>query len=105
MQTLWQDLRFAARTLLRTPGWTAMAVLTLALGAGANAAVFSFVDALLFKPAPAIHPDRALVAVYTSDFSSGPYASTSYPDYVSMKTETTAFAALSAFNDSLFGNA
>ena len=101
MQTLWQDLRFAARTLLRTPGWTAMAVLTLALGAGANAAVFSFVDALLFKPAPAIHPDRALVAVYTSDFSSGPYAATSYPDYVSMKTETTAFAALSAFNDSL----
>ena len=52
-------------------------------GTGANAAVFSFVDALLFKPAPGIHPQRPLVAVYTSDFSSGPYGASSYPDFVS----------------------
>lgn len=78
-----------------------MAVVTLALGTGANAAVFSFVDALLFKPAPATRPARPLVAVYTSDFSSGPYGGSSYPDYVSMKTETTAFRALSALDDGL----
>src|SRR6478672_9084592 len=101
METLWQDLRFAARTLLRTPGWTSMAVLTLALGTGANAAVFNFVDALLFKPAPATRPARPLVAVYTSDFSSGPYGSSSYPDYVSIKTETNAFRSLSAVDDGL----
>lgn len=64
MESLLYDLRYAARALIRTPGWTSMALLTLALGTGANAAVFSFVDALLFKPAPGIHPPRPLVAVY-----------------------------------------
>ena len=100
MESLLHDLRYAVRTLLRTPGWTSMALLTLALGTGANAAVFSFVDALLFKAAPGIHPQRPLVAVYTSDFSSGPYGSSSYPDYLSLKTGIGAFRALTAFDDS-----
>jgi predicted permease len=100
METLFQDLRYALRTLWRTPGWTAMAVLTLALGTGANAAVFSFVDALLFRMAPGMDPARPLVAVYTSDFSSGLYGGSSYPDFESFKTETTAFARLAAIDDS-----
>ena len=100
METLLRDVRYAVRTLLRTPGWTSMAVLTLALGTGANAAVFSFVDALLFKPAPAVRPARPLVAVYTSDFSSGPYGTTSYPDYLSLKNDTQAFTALTALDNS-----
>ena len=99
MDTLLRDVRYAARTLLRTPGWTFMAVLTLALGTGANAAVFSFVDALLFKPAPAVRPAHPLVAVYTSDFSSGPYGTSSYPDYLSLKHDTQAFATLAALDD------
>src|SRR3954447_24495347 len=98
MEKLLQDLRYAVRTLFRTPGWTVMAVVTLALGTGANAAVFSFVDALLFRPAPGVHPARPLVAVYTSDFSSGPYGGSSYPDYESFKEDTTAFAVLSAID-------
>jgi predicted permease len=101
MDRLLQDLRYALRTLARTPGWTAMAALTLALGTGANAAVFSFVDALLFKPAPSLHPARPLVSVFTSDFSSGPYGETSYEDFVSMASETHAFAALAAVDDSI----
>jgi predicted permease len=100
MESLLHDLRYAARTLIRTPGWTSMALLTLALGTGANAAVFSFVDALLFKSAPGTHPERPLVAVYTSDFSSGPYGGSSYPDYLSFKSDTTAFATLAAIDDS-----
>ena len=100
MESLLHDLRYAARTLVRTPGWTSMALLTLALGTGANAAVFSFVDALLFKSAPGIQPRRPLVAVYTSDFSSGPYGVSSYPDYVSFKSDTTAFATLAAIDAS-----
>ena len=100
METLLQDLRYAVRTLFRTPGWTAMAVLTLAIGTGANAAVFSFVDALLFRPAPAIRPARALISVFTSDFSSGPYGNSSYPDFKSFGADTTAFAALAAIDDS-----
>jgi predicted permease len=77
-----------------------MAALTLALGTGANAAVFSFVDALLFKPAPALHPARPLVSVFSSDFSSGPYGETSYEDFESMGSDTHAFAALAALDDS-----
>src|SRR5262245_24753604 len=99
METLVQDLRYAVRTLFRTPGWTAMAVLTLAIGTGANAAVFSFVDALLFRPAPAVRPARPLVTIYTSDFSSGPYGNSSYPDFRSFAADTTAFAALVAIDD------
>jgi predicted permease len=99
MEQLLQDVRYALRTLVRTPGWTTMAVLTLALGTGANAAVFSFVDALLFKAAPGIRPARPLMAVYTSDFSSGPYGSTSYPDYLSLKHDADAFATLAAFDN------
>ncbi len=101
MDRLLQDLRYAFRTLARTPGWTAMAALTLALGTGANAAVFSFVDALLFKPAPGVHPARPVVSVFTSDFSSGSYGETSYEDFLSMSSDTRVFAELAALDDGI----
>jgi putative ABC transport system permease protein len=70
-------------------------VLTLALGTGVNATVFTFVNALLFRPAPVPEP-KSLVSVYTSDFSSGPYGDTSYPDYLTLKSDTSAFEGLAA---------
>ena len=75
-----------------------MAVLTLALGVGANTAVFGFVDVLLFRPAPGVR--GPLVGIYTSDFSSGPWGGSSYPDFVSMQSGTTAFEEISAEDDS-----
>src|SRR5690242_1709875 len=65
MDSYLQDLRYGFRMLLKSPGLTAAAVLTLALGIGANIAIFSFVDALYYRPLPVRDPDR-LVALYAS---------------------------------------
>ena len=91
MSSVVQDLRYALRTLGRAPVFTAIALVTLAVGTGANVTVFSFVNALLFKPAPGVMDPGSLIAVYTSDFSSGPYGGSSYPDFVSLQQQASAF--------------
>jgi len=67
METIWNDLKYAARTLARTPGFTIIIVLTLALSIGANSAIFSVIQGVLLKPLPYPHPDRLARIYFQSD--------------------------------------
>jgi hypothetical protein len=101
MESLVQDLRYGARMLRKSPGFTLVAVITLALGIGTNTAVFSIVDALALRPLPL--PDaKHLVAIYTSGKSSqGSYLTgpTSYPDLVDYRAGTPAFSGIAGFEN------
>ncbi len=92
------DLKFAFRQLLKNPGFTAVAVLTLALGTCACVAIFAFVDAVLIKPLPYRNPHR-LVAVYERT-DSIPHSNLSYPDYRDWKALNQVFSSLEVWTGS-----
>ena len=92
LETLAQDVRYALRMLRKNPGFTAVAVLVLALGTCASVAIFAFVDAALIKPLPYPNPTR-LVAV-TESVALFPRANLSYPDYLDWKRLNKVFSSL-----------
>ncbi len=96
LESLLQDIRYASRSLIKTPGFTAAAVMTLALGIGANTAIFSIVDNALFRPLNFPRPEE-LADVFTFDRASQTFLSSSYPDYKDLRARATTFQALSAF--------
>ena len=100
MQTIWQDVRYAMRMLAKNPGFATVAVLTLALGIGANTALFSIVNGVLLSPLPYEQPDK-LVALYskTAEFK---YSSISYPNFLDWQRYNTSFTAIGAFRSETF---
>ncbi|HEU0004595.1 MAG TPA: ABC transporter permease, partial [Terriglobia bacterium] len=96
---MYNDLRYAFRQLLKNPGFSAVAVLTLALGIGANTAIFSLVDAILLRPLSGVEDPERLVAVYTSDYSSTRYGTSSYPDYEDCRARNDVFSGLAAYSE------
>jgi predicted permease len=95
MSGLVEDLRLAVRTLARRPGFSAAIVATLGLAIGANATVFSVVDAILLRPLPVAAPER-LVRIF-SHFSSGlDWSAVSYPNYLDYERDNRVFTALAA---------
>jgi putative ABC transport system permease protein len=98
MQTLWQDLRYGARMLMKNPGFTLVAVITLALGVGANTAIFSVVNAVLLRPLP--YPEsEQLVRLLAMDRSRGATdIGASMPDYREWRKRNQSFAHLAAFD-------
>lgn len=87
--TLLQDLRYAVRTLARNPGFTAIGVLTLALGIGLNSAVFSAAEALLLRPLPGVRNSDEIVQIYRSYTGSIDYGSSSVPHYLDLRRRMT----------------
>jgi macrolide transport system ATP-binding/permease protein len=91
IETTFQDLRFGFRMLRRDPGFSILAMLCLTLGIGANAAVFSWVEGILFRPYPAVsHQDR-LVALTGSARGEEGHTSLSWPDFVDLRRSCTLF--------------
>jgi hypothetical protein len=92
LEDLWRDSVYAVRALRRTPGFTVTALLSLALGIGANTAIFSVLNTYLFRPMPVDDPGR-LVAIYLTSARSGyePIA-LSYPDLLDYRKQATAFS-------------
>src|SRR5262245_37485259 len=90
-----QDLKHGVRLLARRPGFTAVAVASLALGVGLNTTLFSVVNAVLLRDTPIAEPER-LVEIYSSEHEEYPYLTTSYPDYLSLREEADAFRGLAA---------
>ncbi len=105
METLWQDLKYGARQLLRNPGFTSVAVLTLALGIGANSAIFSIVHAVLLRDLPFREPDR-LVWVWSvrPDRNDAPFTLPEYIDYRDQTRTLDQLAAIATWNASLTGH-
>src|SRR5262245_34755979 len=94
MQTLLQDLRYGARMLLKKPGFTLIAMITLALGIGATTAIFTVVNSVLLRPLPYDDPDRVMWL-----WDAGPQLSempTSLPEFLDWKDENQSFERLAA---------
>ncbi|HJP93206.1 MAG TPA: ABC transporter permease [Pyrinomonadaceae bacterium] len=99
-----QDLRYGLRMIARAPGFTVLAILALALGICANTTIFGFINGLVLRPLTGVQDPERLVAVYTSDYSSGLYGGSSYPDYVDFRDQANVFEGLAA-SDQILQNA
>src|SRR6267143_502685 len=99
MQTLWQDLRYAARMLTKSPGFLIVAVLTLAMAIGANAVVFSVLNALILHP---LHvPDAE--SLYGIQHGNQASSNQSYPDYLDLRDRNRSFDGLAAYDAAQVG--
>jgi predicted permease len=98
---LWQDIRYGCRQLAGSPGFTIIAVLSLAIGIGANCAIFSFADALLLRPLPVARPGEVLTVGSATNFEALGASSliASYRDYIDIRDRNQSFEGLAAHRD------
>jgi hypothetical protein len=95
IETILTDLRYGAKMLWKSKGVTVVAVVSLAIGIGANSAIFSLVNSILLRPRPVSHPEQ-LVEIYVGE-GEHPYHSTSYPSYVELRDRNEVLSGLAAY--------
>jgi putative ABC transport system permease protein len=98
MSTLLQEIRFGLRMLAKNPGFTVMAVITLALGIGANSTIFSWINSTLLDPVPGASATGKLVSVMRGERSEHPMPPFSYPDYVDLRSRSESVSGLLAYH-------
>jgi putative ABC transport system permease protein len=102
LEDVWQDLRFGARMLAKNPGFTLIAVLTLALGIGANTAIFSVINAVLLSPLPFQDADRLTAVGENSPRNRAGLSTTSHRNFVDWRAQSKAFADMAAYRTASF---
>src|SRR5689334_23924574 len=90
------DLRYGAKMLWKSKGVTIIAVISLAVGIGANSAIFSLINSLLLRPRPVSHPEQ-IVELYVSEGEQQPYSTTSYPSYLDLRDRNDVLSGLAAY--------
>jgi predicted permease len=96
MHTIWQDVRYGLRMMAKSPGFTVVVILTLALGIGANTAIFSMVNAVLLKSLPVQNPEELVVVGYSDPQSGGTNEDFSYPMYQAILDKNSSFEGVLA---------
>ena len=102
MQSFWQDLRYAARTLRNSPGFTIIAIITLGLGMAVNTTVFSVINGLILRPLPVPHPEQIAVLAMQQTGTPG-FQRFSYPDYQDIRQQTDSFSDIVGYRATLTG--
>jgi putative ABC transport system permease protein len=102
LETLWQDLRYGVRVLRKNKGFAAVAAITLALGIGADTAIFSVVNAAILRPLPYPHPQRLAILWGNVKRARVERRGASYPDYLDWRDQTQSFETMAAFTDNKF---
>ena len=103
MRNLSQDIRYSLRTLWKSPGFTFVAIIALALGLGANVGVFSVVNAVLLRPLPFVDQERLLVAWKADATASNPFVELSVPEFNDWKNQSQVFESLAAMPTTVYG--
>jgi putative ABC transport system permease protein len=102
MKTLWQDMRYGLRMLLAKPGFTLVAVITLALGIGATSTIFSFVNGILLRPLPYQDPEQLVLIDETAAKRGSASMGVSFPNFVDWREQNGVFSGVAAYDDRSF---
>jgi predicted permease len=103
MSTLWQDVRYALRMLAKAPTLTAIVILTLALGIGANTAIFGIINGIILRPLPAPSPEQIMVLAAKVEGDTLGIYTVSYPQFQDLRNQADAFSDVFAFSNDLGG--